>query len=847
MSKQTTIGGRPGGWSIFGPALKNKVDKVKEIMGKLGDSLDKVRRGPVSSATEAGFTPENVEKAKGWRTEVDTLEAQLHAQVRDNARVDETVRDVRDQLRRYDSTLAAARELGDENDETSQELAAEVLGWLIQEHPRVRLFAEAMGHEMTPEIEQAIARLNPGDPNDSLTARMSQVATQGPSRDELIGQIDQLESKLRSAQEQANAKGVVIASMAEIERQLQEDLEKEKRKEVAIRKKTEEEVEKALDLKREAESSEGRLRAELCQAKRDNEVMESELKDKDDKLRRQAVQIRELENGQRTELELKAVNDKHMKDLEAQVTQLRTTVKERESSRDALDLEVNTLRKDIDAKDANIRDLNAQVAGGMEKLVQQEDLVKGRQLLIEERDRARVDLEYHRQLGDSRLTASEDWRKRCEKRDSSIHKLDNEVADLRWKLKETKTEVTKLTKESDSLSAELREAEDTIREQGESIDSLQRSANGYFNEVKDIAKLNDGLGQEVKNLNLQLSKMKLDMSSKGDSIRERDGLIKQLAQQKTQLKRQCRDAEAEVKDLTEPNEELKGRVDSLTKQVTSYRSKGSKYKSALDKTKQDHKSALTGANQAACTMANLVMTQCPPGLQWSSIVESIDWNSQMTVALPTQSSWKIQESWSKDPRLAVSERTDCLTTLLLLIVASVESGSLVDMVSCLAAIQMRLDVESECIFPVLKLFLDAVSVCIGLEGVHAFQVFLLLQVAERIGRAWPEFQDTVNELTHRGGSHELTSSVSRSVALWGQGQRQDFLDCETSLQYQDWALVGFFRNPNGILLLGGSELRWADHDFVKVDGNDISVGEGDDEIEFEVEGQNWNWWVEHIL
>ncbi|KAL5601701.1 hypothetical protein FOBRF1_009234 [Fusarium oxysporum] len=847
MSKQTTIGGQPGGWSVFGPALKNKVDKVKEIMGKLGDSLDRVRRGPVSSATEAGFTPENVEKAKGWRTEVDTLEAQLHAQVRENARVDETLRDVRDQLRQYDSTLAAARAYGDVNDETSQELAAEILGWLIQEHPRVRLFVEAMGHEMTPALEQAISRLNAGDPNDSLTARMSQVATQGPSRDELIGQIDRLESELRSAQEQANAKSVVIASMAEKERELQDDLDKWKRKEVALRKKTEEEVERALELKQKAESSEGQQRAELCQVKRQSEVMESQLKEKNDKLQRQAIQIRDFENDQRTEHELKAVKEKHMKGLETQVRQLETTIKACQSSRDAVQSQLETLGKELDAKDANIRDLTAQVTGDREKLVQQEDLVKGQRLLIEERDSARTELAYHRNLADSRQTASERWMNLCHERDSTILKLEGQVADLAQQLKETKAQGRRLETARDNLLDELRDAQKTIQEQGQSIDSLQQSANAYCDEVKEIAKLNFGLREDVNKRDLALSKQRVDLSSKDDTIQERDRSIEQLTEQKTELKRQWRASEVKVEDLADLNEGLKGQVRSLTTQATNYKHRGDKYKSALDETKQNRKSALADAKQAACTMAKLVMAQCPPGLEWPRIVEGIDWNSEVVVALPTQNPWKVQETWSKDPMLAVNERTDSLTTLLLLIVASVKSGSLVDMVSYLAAIQMRLDEESECIFPVVKLFLDAVSVCIELEGVHAFQIFLLLQVAERIGRAWPGVQDAVDELAHRGGSYELTSSVSRSVALWGQGQRLGSLDCETSLQYQDWALVGFFRNPNGILLLGDSELRWADHDLVKVDENGITVGEGDGEIEFEVEGRNWNWWVEHIL
>ncbi|KAF5547756.1 hypothetical protein FMEXI_5082 [Fusarium mexicanum] len=676
MSKQTTIGGQPGGSPVFGPALKNQVDKVKEIRGKVSESLDRVRRRPVSRATEAGFTPENVDKAKGWRTDVDALDAQLQAQVREHVRVDETLRDLRDQLRQYDSILAEVRELGGGNDEPSQQLAAEFLGWLMQENPRVRLFVEAMGDEITPALEQAISGLNVGDQNDPSTVRIGQVATLGLRREKLIEQID-----------------------------------------------------------------------------------------------------RESENDQGTQNELRAVNDEQMEGSEAQLRQHETTFEEWQTSREALQSELDTLRKELDAKDSNIRDLTAQVASDREKLGEHEELVNSQQLLIKERDEARTEVEYYRRLADSIKISSDKWMNLCSKRDRNILRFESQVADLMQQLKATRTQETTQERAGGNFSEELRDVQQTIQEHGRSIDSAQHSVNAYGNEARGYA------------------------------------------------------------ELTDLNERLKGQVKSLSNQATHYKRRGDKYNSALDK-----------AKQAAGAMTKLLMAQSPSGVEWPGIIERIDWNTELVVALPTQNTWKVQETWSKDPMLAVGKRTESLTALLLQIVASVESRSFVDVVSFLAAVQTRLDDDSKCIFQVVKLFLDAVSVCIELEGVHAFQIFLLLQVAERIGRAWPMVQDTVNELANRGGSHERISSVSRSVTLWGQGQR---LSCETSLECQDWTLVGFFRKPNGILLRGGSELRWADHDFVEIDHDGITatitIGEEEDKIEFGVEGQEWIWWVEHIL
>ncbi|KAF5708025.1 hypothetical protein FMUND_10798 [Fusarium mundagurra] len=294
--------------------------------------------------------------------------------------------------------------------------------------------------------------------------------------------------------------------------------------------------------------------------------------------------------------------------------------------------------------------------------------------------------------------------------------------------------------------------------------------------------------------------------------------------------------ESQVADL---EQQLKATTTQETTQDRAGDDLSDELRNAQQKIEEQGQS-INSLQKSACTMAKLVMAQCPAGLEWPSIMQRIDWNSEVMIALPTQNPWKVRETWSKDPMLAVGGRTESLTALLLEVVASVESRSLVGMVSCLAAIQLRLDEEPGCIFPVMKLFLDAVSACIEHEGVHAFQIFLLLQVAERIGRAWPDAQSVVDELTRRGGAHELTSSVSRSVASWGQRQRMGSLGCETSLEYQDWALVGFFRNPNGILLLGESELRWADHDFFDLVTNGVTVGKGNDEIEFEVKGQNWN-------
>ncbi|KAF5708026.1 hypothetical protein FMUND_10799 [Fusarium mundagurra] len=110
----------------------------------------------------------------------------------------------------------------------------------------------------------------------------------------------------------------------------------------------------------------------------------------------QATQSREPENDQRTQNELKAVNDKQMKGLEAQVRQLETTIEECQLSRGALQSELDTLRKELDAKDSNIRDLTAQVTSERAKLGEHEDLVNSQQLLIKERDEARTQLEYYR-------------------------------------------------------------------------------------------------------------------------------------------------------------------------------------------------------------------------------------------------------------------------------------------------------------------------------------------------------------------------------------------------------------------------------------------------------------------
>ncbi|KAF5580055.1 uncharacterized protein FSUBG_13494 [Fusarium subglutinans] len=584
-------------------------------------------------------------------------------------KVDETLRDLRDQLCQYDSTLAAARELSDGNDEPSQELAAEILGWLMQENPRVRFFVQAMGHEMTPASEQTISRLNVGDPKDPLTARMSQVATQGPGHEELIEQIDRLEAAVVNGDRHPNER------------------------------------------------------------------------------------------------------------LGGTTSTTDTTIEEYQRSREAHQSELDTLRKELDARDSNIRDLTAQVTSEREKLGEHEDLVNSQQLLIKERDEARTEVEYYRRLADSIKVSSDKWMNLCSKRDRTILRFESQVADLEQQLKATRTQETTRERAGDDLSDELRHVQQTIQEQGRSLDSPQQSFNAYGNEARGYA------------------------------------------------------------ELTDWNESLKGQVNSLSNQATHYKNRSDKYKSALNE-----------AKQAPSAMAKLLMAQCPSGVEWPEIIESIDWNTELVVALPTQNPWKVQETWSKDPMLAVGERTESLTALLLQIVASVESRSLVGMVSCSVAIQQKLDGDCACIIPVLKLFLDTVSVCIQVEGVHAFQIFLLLQVSERIGRAWPVLQDEVNELANRGGSHERISSVSRSVTLWGQGQR---LVCETSLHRQDWTLVGFFRKPNGILLLGDSELRWADHHFLEIDHDGITatitIGEGEDEIEFVVEGQEWNWWIDHIV
>ncbi|KAF4947792.1 hypothetical protein FSARC_13887 [Fusarium sarcochroum] len=817
MSKQTTLGLGPAGLKHFYQStVKDMVAKGRALMTELTDSLDKLKRGPVKTATEAGYTSETLEETREWNDKVDLAETFLQTEENNMQRLNELLDQSRQNLQNGDTTLDAADDLPDRD--ARKALITETLGWMLQEHPRIRQFVQSLNCEMTPQIEEALANMDLDDPDDSLAAQMSQAATQGPSRNELTERIASLEGELQTARDNAQAQSSLIGTLKKDNGELKGELSNQRTGEASLRKKMEERLEKADELRLNAEVAERAQNRETKQANLRTETAEQLVLDKDKELHEHQIQVKSLEGRQETLQRLLDVEKQRVKTLEQEAQRLKDDSQKQLDANESLRKDRDTWKGRADQGEIRIVNLEAQVGGGKAQLAEQQG---DQRALASERDRAIEDLRKARQRADNNRDSALQWRQVSERHATTITTLELE---LETKLREKAEELDDLEEERDHVSSKLEASRKSVRDQKAKVEEW----------TKRCGRRDDTIGErdeQIEELDQELTDTKIDLKTKERQLEQQQEELDSTKARRDELQGECSRAKQSIKDLS--------------KKVESQRSKLNKQKTnleKLDEETQNQVSSLKDMEGSARTIAQLVMTECPSG-NWQDILAQIDWNSPIVVADPTPKGWEVLDSWSSNDVLKVETRTDSLTTLFLLLILAVETKSVDGLVGYLVSIQLRLDSDSECILPVVRILLLSISKCLELPQIHAFQVFLLLQVAKRVGKAWPQ----VEGIVPTGNEHARVTSLCRAVEAWEQKKLQGDLEFEASLQYEDLALVGFCRKPNGILMFGERDLRWIDHDFVAIESATITLGVGEDSIELDPEGDGWDWWWKHIL
>lgn len=261
----------------------------------------------------------------------------------------------------------------------------------------------------------------------------------------------------------------------------------------------------------------------------------------------------------------------------------------------------------------------------------------------------------------------------------------------------------------------------------------------------------------------------------------------------------------------------------------------------------DQNKLLAGRNQELMSLMSLLMVECPSGA-WNPIVAEVASNQVVVTAQETQG-WNLLPSWSDDPVLAVEATGGTMTALALHLVAIVKAESRAGLLSCLSGIQLALDGQPNCVESVVDLLLCSLLQALQLPDPHPFLDVVILQVAQRLGEAWPQARDRADEVLQYATTECSVFSLVESMWEWEGKDLQGNLAFHSAIQYDNLVLVGFDREPDGIIGIHCQErqIRWIDGASVQTEGSHVRVGSGEQGLRIGIGGDDCSWWLDHAI
>ncbi|KAF4415661.1 hypothetical protein FACUT_13221 [Fusarium acutatum] len=191
---------------------------------------------------------------------------------------------------------------------------------------------------------------------------------------------------------------------------------------------------------------------------------------------------------------------------------------------------------------------------------------------------------------------------------------------------------------------------------------------------------------------------------------------------------------------------------------------------------------------------------------WRSVAEGILTDS--TVALAAQIPWKpwrVLPSWSHDEALHVREddRSTHAVAVDIIAIMRVPTAPVEPLLSRLQSLQEMLMNTSPLVSTISQQILESLTGAVGDERLHLMHNVLICQIVDLLNGGAVEPTEVILDPKATALVSALKSWDSES----GAG-----LNLTCSVSYPDFALVGFNRNPAGIVAASPSnrELRWID-------------------------------------
>ncbi|KAM0542123.1 hypothetical protein ACHAPJ_012948 [Fusarium lateritium] len=207
---------------------------------------------------------------------------------------------------------------------------------------------------------------------------------------------------------------------------------------------------------------------------------------------------------------------------------------------------------------------------------------------------------------------------------------------------------------------------------------------------------------------------------------------------------------------------------------------------------------------------------------WQKVAENVLVDSTRTQATRAQwYPWTICSSWAADVVLEIRQDDRSLDAMALdvLAILDVKSTDVKDLLSRLQAFQGAMRKSSSMVPTITQLLLGALTNAVGDSRLHLMHRVAMCQVGHLLA---PTAEALVPlEQAMDGVDLRVNRLVSALKAFDLSGQ----LQLEDSIAYEDIALVGFGRDPHGILAVSlvGRELCWVDQSCIRREYNLIEL------------------------
>ncbi|KAF5644482.1 hypothetical protein F52700_2481 [Fusarium sp. NRRL 52700] len=374
--------------------------------------------------------------------------------------------------------------------------------------------------------------------------------------------------------------------------------------------------------------------------------------------------------------------------------------------------------------------------------------------------------------------------------------------------------------------------------QAEEISRLKRESEGQKKKLEDNERLVEAARAEVGRLESELNSSRdVHLNEMRDLRAEKDEADKRYQQVCEEL-RETKIAHSNgATNLVSANEkvsQVRGRLEALQLTIEEQR-RGLETKDQrireLERASEEKDASITQRDetintqiQSASTFLRYLSSNVESDT-WKCVAERVLVDSTSTsLTLDEWPPWVIFPSWSGDMSLATWEdtRSHEAVALSLLVILRERSADEKDLLALLHQLQNAMKKFQSMVATIGQLLLEAFEAAVGDPRLHLMHRFAMCQIASLLGstaqvqhfmQSMDAADPRIRRLVHALGAYRLNNSV---------------FPMEEAISYPGVALVGFNRDPEGIIAVSPSDngVCWVDRTNIRTEFTVLKVVSG---------------------